>query len=58
MLELTRESEILAAKTRLHDRIGAGLIAIRQTLLGTQTAEEGAKSTASVPQCRAHDKIR
>lgn len=44
VLELTRESEILAAKTRLHDRIGAGLIAIRQTLLGTQTAEEGAKA--------------
>ena len=44
VLELTRESEILAAKTRLHDRIGAGLIAIRQTLLGTRTAEEGAKA--------------
>lgn len=29
---MTRESEILAAKTRLHDRIAAGLIAIRQTL--------------------------
>ena len=44
VLELTRESEILAAKTRLHDRIGAGLIAIRQTLLGTRTAEGGAKA--------------
>lgn len=44
VLELTRESEILAAKTRLHDRIGAGLIAIRRTLLGTNTAEEGAKA--------------
>ncbi len=40
VLELTREREILAAKTRLHDQMGAGLIAMRQTLLGTQSAEE------------------
>lgn len=29
---LTKESEILAAKTRLHDQIGAGIVAIRQLL--------------------------
>ncbi len=40
VLELTREREILAAKTRLHDQMGAGLTAMRQTLLGTQSAEE------------------
>lgn len=40
VLELTREQEILAAKTRLHDEMGAGLIAMRQTLLGTRSAED------------------
>ena len=44
VLELTREREILAAKTQLHDQMGAGLIAMRQTLLGTQTAEETEKA--------------
>ncbi len=29
---LTREAEILAAKTKLHDQIGAGIVAIRQLL--------------------------
>ncbi len=29
---LTKETEILAAKTRLHDQIGAGIVAIRQLL--------------------------
>lgn len=39
-LELTREQEILAAKTRLHDQMGAGLIAVRQALLETQSPTE------------------
>lgn len=30
---LTREKEVLAAKTRLHDQMGAALTAVRQTLL-------------------------
>ena len=32
MLILTREREVLAAKTKLHDQMGAGLTAIRQSL--------------------------
>lgn len=32
MLTLTKETEILAAKTRLHDEMGAGIVAIRQIL--------------------------
>ena len=33
VLILTREREVLAAKTKLHDQMGAGLTAIRQNLL-------------------------
>ena len=29
---MTREREVLAAKTKLHDQMGAGLTAIRQSL--------------------------
>ena len=41
VLELTREREILAAKTRLHDQMGVGLTAIRQ-LLQQEAAPEDA----------------
>ena len=33
VLILTREREVLAAKTKLHDQMGAGLTAIRQSLM-------------------------
>ena len=39
-LLLTREKEVLAAKTKLHDQMGAGLTALRQTLLRPGTAGE------------------
>ena len=38
-LILTREKEVLSAKTKLHDYMGAGLIAIRQILHHNQTEE-------------------
>lgn len=38
-LILTKEKEVLSAKTTLHDRMGAGLIAMRQILQHNQTAE-------------------
>lgn len=39
VLILTREKEVLSAKTKLHDYMGAGLIAIRQILHHNQTEE-------------------
>lgn len=39
-LILTREKEVLSAKTKLHDDMGAGLIAIRRILNHNQTEEE------------------
>ena len=36
---LTREKEVLSAKTKLHDDMGAGLIAIRHILNNNQTEE-------------------
>ena len=39
-LILTREKEVLSAKTKLHDDMGAGLIAIRHILHHNQTQEE------------------
>ena len=36
---LTREKEVLSAKTKLHDDMGAGLIAIRHILLHNRTEE-------------------
>lgn len=39
VLILTREKEVLSAKTKLHDDMGAGLIAIRHILLLNQTEE-------------------
>lgn len=42
VLEMTRENEILTAKTRLHDRMGAGIMAIRQSLQLHHTSEENA----------------
>ena len=38
-LILTREKEVLSAKTKLHDYMGAGLIAMRQILRHNQTEE-------------------
>ncbi|MGN1457528.1 MAG: hypothetical protein ACI4XP_06195 [Acutalibacteraceae bacterium] len=38
-LILTKEKEVLSAKTKLHDRMGAGLIAMRQILQHNQTEE-------------------
>lgn len=38
-LILTKEKEVLSAKTKLHDRMGGGLIAIRQILQHNQTEE-------------------
>ncbi|MDD6203762.1 MAG: ATP-binding protein [Firmicutes bacterium] len=38
-LILTREKEVLSAKTKLHDQMGAGLTAIRQILLQRGAAE-------------------
>lgn len=40
VLTMTKEKELLAAKTRLHDRMSAGIIAIRQILKQEQTTEE------------------
>ena len=39
-LILTREKEVLSAKTKLHDDMGAGLIAIRHILHHNRTEEE------------------
>ena len=44
VLELTREREILSAKTNLHDQMGAGITAIRQSLRQRSTSEENAKA--------------
>lgn len=44
-LILTREKEVLSAKTKLHDDMGAGLIAIRHILNNNQT-EEAANAIA------------
>ena len=38
-LILTREKEVLAAKTKLHDQMGAGLTAVRRVLLHQGAAE-------------------
>ena len=38
-LILTREKEVLSAKTKLHDDMGAGLIAIRHILIHNRTEE-------------------
>ena len=42
MQEITREREVLAFKTRLHDRMGAGLIAIRHSLSDFDNADREA----------------
>ncbi len=36
----TREKEILSAKTRLHDQMGAALTAVRRILMGTASGED------------------
>ena len=45
-LILTREKEVLSAKTKLHDDMGAGLIAIRHILNNNQTEEAGSDAAA------------
>lgn len=37
---MTKEKELLSAKTRLHDRMSAGILAMRQILQQEQTTEE------------------
>ncbi|MDD6022383.1 MAG: hypothetical protein PUB94_07030 [Oscillospiraceae bacterium] len=44
VLEMTRESEILSAKTNLHDQMGAGITAIRRSLLQQYTSEKNAQA--------------
>lgn len=44
VLEMTREQEILTAKTRLHDHMGVGIAAVRQILLQNRTTEENASA--------------
>lgn len=44
VLEMTRENEILTVKTSLHDRMGAGIVAIRQSLQQRYTSEKNADS--------------
>lgn len=44
VLKMTRESEILTAKTVLHDRMGAGIVAIRQSLRQNHTSSENAEA--------------
>lgn len=46
VLEMTKESEILSAKTNLHDQMGAGITAIRQSLRRNQTSAENAEAIA------------
>lgn len=43
---MTKEKELLAAKTRLHDRMSAGIIAMRQILKQEQTTEETADAVS------------
>lgn len=49
MQKLTKEREVLSAKTKLHDQMGTGLIAIRQILRQNTTSKENA---AAVMQFR------
>ena len=46
VLEMTRESEILSAKTNLHDQMGAGITAIRQSLRRNHTSAENEEAIA------------
>ena len=43
---MTKEKELLAAKTGLHDRMSAGIIAMRQILKQEQTTEETADAVS------------
>ena len=40
VLTLTKEKEVLAAKTKLHDQMGAGMIAVRRMLQQKQTTKD------------------
>lgn len=44
VLALTKETEILSAKTKLHDQMGAGIIAMRQIIRQEQVSQEAADS--------------
>ena len=44
VLTLTKETEVLSAKTKLHDQMGAGIIAIRQILRQDYVSQEAAES--------------
>ena len=44
VLTLTKETEVLSAKTKLHDQMGAGIIAMRQILQQEQVSQEAADS--------------
>ena len=44
VLTLTKETEILSAKTKLHDRMGAGILAMRLILQQEQISQEAADS--------------
>lgn len=44
VLALTKETEILSAKTKLHDQMGAGITAMRQILRQEQISQETADS--------------
>lgn len=46
VMKLTKEREVLLAKTRLHDQMGAGLIAIRQLLQQDRAMEERAAAVS------------
>lgn len=43
---MTKEKELLSAKTRLHDRMSAGIIAMRQILQQEQTTQETADAVS------------
>ena len=46
VLILTKEKEVLTAKTKLHDQMGAGLTAVRQILQHPEAAEAAKKANA------------
>ena len=46
VLEMTREQEILNLKTRLHDQMNMGVVAIRQILRQNTTSKENAAAVA------------
>lgn len=51
VLTLTKEREVLTAKTRLHDQMGGGILAIRQILQQNHTTEENVAAVSLL--CKA-----